>query len=360
LVVVACQASVLTGLSRTFGSDIVKVLKVDVGSGENVTLSVNSPYIPRQSLGTTDTKNNVFYTVVLDVNSRNYVLVGYDTQGNNKTIPLPFVPLAAFVGLGQLLNYDPNTGNLWFGYFDPSGVQIVGSFDLSKNSFTKLVTIESKIGLIWPSTAFDPHNKVLVTQYAYPKDIFTIGFNTTSGKVLYNVSWDQFQFMTFDYDTNSGFLYGIRSQPTEFFKYLVSVNPVTFQILASNEVQFLINGNAVVDQQNKQLVGMIDVSNNSQSQRSSLKPKTMVYTSKRTGKQQQLVVLPWHSNNIVVCDKECHEEPIFTNDGSFYNIAAFDLATAKIASSAPFCEILVSQNQTVWTCPLTIGRVLPK
>jgi hypothetical protein len=362
LVFVASHASVLTGLSQPLGTLKVEVLKAEVSTGNNVTLTVNQPFILRQSLGTTDTKNNVFWTVLYELESQSYLLVGYDTQGNNKTIPLSFIPIAFIVGLGQFLNYDPNTGNLWFGYFDPSGVQLVGSLDLSTNTFTKLATIESNIGLIWPTTAFDPQNKVLVTQYAYEGGIFTIGFDTTSGKVLYNVSFDSLSFEPFDYDSNSGFLYGFSYEGiSPVSKFVTSVDPVSGKVLSSTEVQFAgLVSNVVVDQQNKQLVGMIDLSNSSKSQRSVMKPERTVYTSKRTGKQQQLVVLPSLTNSVVVCEKECYQEPILKEENQYFNLVAFDLATAKVASSAPFCEILISQNQTVWTCPLTIGRVLPK
>jgi hypothetical protein len=349
-------ASLLTGVVQEFGTVVVDVLRVDIPTGANATLSKTSPFVARQSLGTTDTKNNLFYTVYYNVETAAYLLVAFDTQGNNKTTELTFVTPSFIVGMGQFLNYDPNTGNFWFGYYRSDGVHVVGNYDLSANSFTPLATLETNIALVWPSTAFAPKTRVLVTQYAYPGGIYTIGFDTTNGKVLYNNSYSDFTVYPFTLDPNSGLLYGYSFTATQ--RFLVSVDPVSSKIITKTLVDFdSLVSNVLVDSQNKQLVSMVQLT---QTQTPfEWKPRRSVLTL-HSG-PQEIFTLPSRQNSLVVCDKACRVESLSPSpqDGpEIFNLVAYDLATAKVASSAEFCVIFLSQNTSIWTCPLVIGRVI--
>jgi len=346
--------SSITALSDIFNSIGFNELNIDVPTGNSKEVTTFKGYIIRQSLGTTDTRNNLFFTILYDFFKSKYVLASYDLKGNNKTYTLPPFARTVFLGSGQILSYDPNTGNLWMGYFESESQQVVGSYNVVTQSFTKLATIDSDVTLIWPSSSFDWKKKVLVAQYAY-SDIYTIGFDTTSGKVLFNASFEELPFVSFDYDPNSSLLYGYLYDYGSLRYNLASVDPVSGKVVSKTQQSVLgFFTNSVVDVKNNQLIGLILVSHTTTSA-----PEKPPMLLKKTDRFPNTLIISCRNSHVVFCDPQCHHEQLIrnpSNDSDPFNLIAFDLLTSKAASNVTFCLFPLPDNSTLNSCPLTIAR----
>jgi hypothetical protein len=121
----ACKSSCINHHSeRVFGISFTgpwggtKLLNIDERTGKISNLDHNTTIKPQESaqaqgLSAIDRGNGIFYIIGLNESSRQVQLMGFDTVHGDLTVnvPLPFDDLA-FVGLGQAVDVDPNTGDV--------------------------------------------------------------------------------------------------------------------------------------------------------------------------------------------------------------------------------------------------------
>jgi len=232
---------------------IAQLVRIDpkTGGTTNIGQPIDNDY-DAQGLAAIDDKKEVIYLVVTD-DTNHVILLGLSlNDGSIKTnIKLPF-NAGTFVGVGQSVNLDPVTGDLFVSGRDPSvaNKHQIYRVSIASGALTPIASIGGEDVLDGIST-YDSINKVLWIEFATNTTINLYGFDVTSGKLLFNIVDDAFNMETMDFDPVTGLIYGIGltlKNDTYAFRTVVSLNSKNGQLkqiaVVDKDEYYIIDGSA--------------------------------------------------------------------------------------------------------------------
>jgi len=190
---------------------IAQLVSIDPATAvtTNIGTGIDSDY-DAQGLATIDDKNGIFYLIVTD-SENNVLLIGLSLDDGTvtKQIPLPF-SAGGFIGVGQSVNIDPTSGDIFVSGRDPSvnNQHRIYRIDMATGTLTPLATV-AFIDVLGASSVYDPKNKVLWLMFGTNTSINLFGYNVTNGKLLWNINDDVYNLETMDFDPETGLIYGI-------------------------------------------------------------------------------------------------------------------------------------------------------
>jgi len=166
-----------------------------------------------QGLATIDDTNEVIYLIASDLSStpNQVVLLGLSlNDGSIKTkIRLPF-SVGAFIGVGQNVNFDPISGDVFVSGRDPSvdDKHRIYRVSVSSGTLTPIASFGG-IDVLGGASAYDPVNQVLWLSFGTNTSIDLYGFDVKTGKILFNIDDSTYNMETMDFDPVTGLVYGI-------------------------------------------------------------------------------------------------------------------------------------------------------
>jgi len=215
-----------------------------------------------QQLSTVDPVNNVIYAVGFNSTSNNVNLVGMDLKGSQiLNIPLPFGQ-EVFVGVGQAVDFNSNTGEVLVSGRDPA----TGNKHhvLSVNPKTRQISSITVIGdqdVLGGAAAYDAKNNVYWLQFSTNNDIILVRVDLATGNQV--IVPNPLNLETMDYDPTNGVILGVGlkvDSPTNYYRVMLSLDSTTnkFTVMGQIPGYFIINScEGAIDDTNRKYYSML-------------------------------------------------------------------------------------------------------
>jgi len=233
-----CATGVLYGLS----GPTVGLVSIDPRTAYQrpIGTTINTE-LEAQQLSSIDAANNLIYIVGLNTTTAGVNLIGVDlTTGRQRyQIALPFAS-SAFVGVGQIVEVDTNSGEVYVAGRDPQkgNQHHVVSVNPKSGAITSIVVIADG-DVLGGISGFDPKNQVLWIEYA-----------TNNGQAISLVRVDlktrtyatypnPINLETMDFDPVQGVFVGIGLQvdsPTSYYRVFLTLDSTTNQFRVVSKI----------------------------------------------------------------------------------------------------------------------------
>jgi len=188
-----------------------QLVSIDPATGATTNIGQPINDYVAQGLAAIDDKKEVIYLVVTDATTDKVMLLGLSlNDGSIKTnIQLPFTAVV-FIGVGQSVDVDPVTGDVFVSGKDPSvgDKHRIYRVSVSSGKLTP-IAVMGGIDVLGAASAYDPMYQVLWLQFGTNTSINMYAFDVTNGDVLFNIDDDIFNMETMDFDPVTGLIYGI-------------------------------------------------------------------------------------------------------------------------------------------------------
>jgi len=221
--------------------------------------------IDAQQLSTIDEGNKLYYFIGLNntSNKPQLVALALETGKVVSSVDLPFDE-SAFIGVGQTIDFDPNSGVLYLSGVDPvTKMHEVLQYDPKTDKFTTLNEI-GDIDVLGGLHAFDPKNKILWLEYGIDVTIDLFGLDVTTGKWKYENISNPMNMESMIYDIETGLMYGIGVifQAQNHTRLLLTLDSASLQWKVVGQIPgyYIIDANvSALDEKNRKLYAVLEV-----------------------------------------------------------------------------------------------------
>jgi len=215
-----------------------------------------------QQLSTVDPVNQIIYIVGFNNTCTCVNLVGLDLTGKVLTnIPLPFGQ-EVFIGVGQTVDFNTNTGEVLVSGRDPA----TGNKHhvLSVNPTTKIITSLAIIGdqdVLGGAAAYDAKYNVYWLTFATNNNIVLVRVDLNTG--LQQVVPNPINMESMDFDPVKGVVVGVGlkvDSPTNYYRVMLALDSTTnsFTVLGTIPGYFIIEScEGAIDAQNRKYYSLL-------------------------------------------------------------------------------------------------------
>jgi len=240
--------NVISSTIYGLGANYPQLVNIDPRTGFANPIGPSFPdELEGQQLSAIDAKNLIYYLIAFNETSQVNQVIGLDIKTGNvvTTIELPF-SINTFIGVGESIEIDPDTGNIFVSGRDPAvnNDHHVMSINVKTKEFTSITTI-GDIDVLGGASAYDPIRKIFLLTLGISNDIDIIGIDVVNKKVAFQASNPE-NLETMDYDPRTGKIYGIGlhvNSVSDYYRTLLTFDVVSqnFTIVGSIPGYFIID-----------------------------------------------------------------------------------------------------------------------
>eukprot|EP01129_Flabellula_baltica_P016409 TRINITY_DN8729_c0_g1_i1.p1 TRINITY_DN8729_c0_g1~~TRINITY_DN8729_c0_g1_i1.p1 ORF type:complete len:313 (+),score=51.61 TRINITY_DN8729_c0_g1_i1:14-952(+) len=219
-------------------------------TGESKAVGDSIPFEVDGPVGSVDDKHGLFYTIGYNTSTQDESLIGLSLKTGRVEVEvkLPFAT-EGFVGVGETVDVDPETGDVFVSGHDPttSGKHHFTRYIVSSKTFDSITIVPDGDILGAPST-YDSDNKIIWTQYYADNNIKLYGIDVVNKIILHEIiNTENLDGMNFDPET--GLIYGVGlhiNNKTSYYRTVLSFNPksLKFKIINTIPGYFLMEAGA--------------------------------------------------------------------------------------------------------------------
>jgi hypothetical protein len=224
-------------------SDSVQLIRAfNNGTTVPVGPALPSNDLQAQQLSAIDEKNGILYAILYDdvKNVPTFTGISLATGKVLSSVPVPFAE-SSFVGVGQLVAWEPGSAQLIAGGQLANLTHVIGLVNPTSGEWTHVASLNSTwLDVLGAATCFAPSTGDLIFQLGTQTSIDVFTLNIKSGAVKpFDQSFSNGQNIeTCDYDPISGSAFGLGIEPSgsTFKRTIVALHPTNMTISVVGDV----------------------------------------------------------------------------------------------------------------------------
>ncbi len=239
-----------------------RLSKIDPSTGkpEQIGPSIVN-LVQSAQLSSVDEKNQIYYVLGLNTTDSHPHLIGIHLNNGSilYNVAMPFKEYS-YVGIGQTINVDPVSGDVFVSWFDTT-VHNIARVVPKTGALTPISTIRYN-DFYTSASCFDPVNRLLWMQLLDHRQVPLFALNVETKQWVYSNVNNTFNMQTFDFDSETGLIYGIGyvlKPEGQYARVLVSLNSsAAFSLVGTIDGYGILNADmATIDVKNRKLYSVL-------------------------------------------------------------------------------------------------------